>query len=51
MSMKKVAIAATLALAATLSACATATPYQPKVTSGAVTGASPNRSWKATAIA
>lgn len=38
MSMKKVAIAATLALAATLSACATPTPYQPKVTSGSVTG-------------
>lgn len=39
MSMKKIAVAAALAIAAGLvSACATPTPYQPRVTSGSVTG-------------
>ncbi len=38
MSMKKVALVGALALAAGLAACATPTPYQPRVTSGSVTG-------------
>jgi hypothetical protein len=38
MTMKKAAIAVALAVAATLSACATPTPYQPRVTSGSTTG-------------
>ena len=38
MSLKKLALIGALALTAGLSACATATPYQPKITSGATTG-------------
>lgn len=38
MSLKKVALVAALVAAAGLSACATATPYQPKVSSSSVTG-------------
>jgi len=38
MSFRKLALVGALVLTAGLSACATATPYQPRVTSGAVTG-------------
>jgi len=38
MSLKKIALVGALVLTAGLSACATATPYQPKVTTGATTG-------------
>lgn len=38
MSLKRTALVAAMVAAAGLSACATATPYQPKVTSGSTTG-------------
>jgi hypothetical protein len=38
MSLKKIALVGALVLTAGLSACATATPYQPKATTGATTG-------------